>query len=95
MKNPFSFLGFGKFRENTAIAFTRFPIAIALSAGIAAMFFVLLHGTLDTGIESILHRMILSAVATFFFSVGVSLHTESHTTSRLQNYLFQFVPVAF
>jgi len=39
--------------------------------------------------------MILSAIATFFLSVGVSLHVESYTGSRLQNYLLQVLPAAF
>lgn len=42
-----------------------------------------------------MYRMILSGVATFFLSVGVSLHGESHATSRLQGYLLQTFPAVF
>ena len=82
-------------REHISRVLTRFPIAVALMIGIATLLFMSLHGKFDTATEHVIFRLVFSAIVTFFFSVGVALHAESHDSSRLRNYMLQIIPVAF
>lgn len=50
---------------------------------------------LDTIMESRILRIIFSGIVTFFLSIGISLHGESHNVTKLRGWLLQILPVAF
>jgi len=95
MKNFFARFRAGALRESIFRILMRFPVAIAIIIGISVLFFMSLHGKFDTTTESMIYRMIFSAVVTFFLSIGISLHSESLDLLWVKNYLLQFLPVVF
>ncbi len=95
MNNFFARFRADALRESVSRILVRFPVAIAIIIGISVLFFMSLHGKFDTTTESMIYRMIFSAVVTFFLSVGISLHSESLDIPRVKNYLLQLLPVVF
>lgn len=89
MKNPLSFLS----RKNIEISLgtlqSRFPIPSILLLVIAAMFFYIVNTESES---TILLRVVLSLIVTFFLSIGTTLILESQ---KRQQKLWHIAPIIY
>lgn len=90
MKNPFSFLNRKNLETSLGVLQTRFPIASLIVIILTGFLFYVVNAESDS---MILMRIILSMIATFFLSIGVTLAFEGRKIVHQE--LWQFAPLIY
>ena len=94
MKNIFQNLRLENIKNNLVHTSKRFPVAVCISLIISLLFFYVIHFA-QSDDPTILVRIILSLIVTFFLSVSVTIYGESESLESKKKTLFQLFPLAF
>jgi hypothetical protein len=91
MKNPFSFLSPKNLESSFSLLQSRFPLPTIIILLLTGCLFYVANAETDS---YVMMRIIFTLVVTFFFSIGVTLFSESEKTKT--NILgWQLIPIVY